>query len=129
FRALQDTVLGECQHFNSCDLPQEDKEQEEMQWEALAPPLAKAGADMPTRNKDSLREYLKKKTEGDVMDLTDICWRYRQLCGPVKPGSVRGHFHRIDLDTQKDSKARRYPLRNESQREAARKEIDELLKG
>ena len=42
---------------------------------------------------------------------------------------MRGHAHRIDLNTSKELKARIYPLRNPSQREAARSEIERLLKG
>jgi hypothetical protein len=41
YRALRETVLGECQHFASRDLPQEDEEQEEMEWKTLAPPSSK----------------------------------------------------------------------------------------
>src|SRR5690606_26339886 len=47
----------------------------------------------------------------------------------IQPGSVRGHVHRIDLNTSKELKARIYPLRNDSQKEAARAGIDCLLKG
>ena len=44
---------------------------------------------------------LARKTEGAVMDLVDISWMHKELFRPVKPGSVKGHYHRIDLDTQK----------------------------
>ena len=46
---------------------------------------------------------------------------HRELFRSVRPGSVKGHYHRIDLDTQKGLKARIYPLRNESKRDAASK--------
>ena len=129
YRALRDTVLGDCRRFTSCDLPHEDKAQEEMEWEALAPPSSKKEVDLLTRSKQALTEYLRKKTEGQVMDLANLCWKHRELFRPIRPGSVKSHYHRIDLNTQKDLRARIYPLRNESQREAARKEIDEILKG
>jgi hypothetical protein len=110
-------------------LPQEDEEQEEIEWKTLALPSSKGEVTDVTQDKEAMRAYLAKQAEGEVMDLMDICWMHKELFKTVKPGSVKGHYHRIDLDTQKGLKARIYPLRNESQREAARKEIENLLKG
>ena len=47
----------------------------------------------------------------------------------IQPGSVRGHEHRIDLDTAKDLKAKIYPLRGDSQIGAAREEITRFPNG
>jgi hypothetical protein len=59
----------------------------------------------------------------------DICWEYRRLFDEIKPGSVKGQAHKIELDTARELKAKIYPLRNESQKEAARAEIRKLLEG
>ena len=46
----------------------------------------------------------------------------------IEPGSVNAHVHRIDLNTAKELKSRIYPVRSEPQKEAARAEIERLLK-
>ena len=56
----------------------------------------------------------------------EIVWKHRNVFDPVDPGSVKGYYHRIDLDTKKELRAKIYPLRAEH-KEEARKEIAKLL--
>ena len=79
-------------------------------------------------SKDTLAEYLKGKSDNFRPELLDTCWKYRRLVDKIHLGSVRGHVHRIDLNTAKELKARIYSLRSDSQKESARGEIERLLK-
>jgi hypothetical protein len=56
----------------------------------------------------------------------EIAWKHRQVFDPVDPGSVKGYFHKIELDTTRELKARIYPLKAEHKDEA-RREIAKLL--
>ena len=129
YRAIKDTVLGESQPFSSLALQQEDPEEEEINWKALGPPDPESkGTPKIHGSRTTLGEYLRKKTDVFRPALLDLCWKYRELFDEIQPGSVKGHEHRIDLDTVKDLKARIYPLRGDSQIGAAREEITRLLK-
>ena len=79
-------------------------------------------------SRETLAEYLKEKSDNFHPELLDICWEYRRLFDKIHPGSVKGHAHRIDLNTAKELKARIYSLKNDSQKESARNEIERLLK-
>ena len=46
----------------------------------------------------------------------------------IEPGSVNAHVHRIDLNTAKELRSRIYPVKSEPQKEAARAEIERLLR-
>ena len=129
YRALKDTVLGESQQFSSVTLGQEDPEEEEENWKALEPPRP-SESKTPTvhGNKDTLAEYLKGKSDNFCPELLDVCWKYRRMFDGIEPGSVKTHAHRIDLNTAKELKARIYSLKNDSQKESARSEIERLLK-
>ena len=81
------------------------------------------------QNKESLSKYLASKTDKLTPQVLNLCWEFRSLFDDIQPGSVRDHSHRIELNTSRDLKAKLYPLRNESQQEAARKEITRLLGG
>ena len=128
YRALKDTVLGEIQPFSSLALQQDDQEEEEISWQALEPPASDSKTPVH-RSRVSLQKYIRAKTDVYRPELLDLCWSYRHLFDEIQPGSVKGQVHRIDLNTSKELKARIYPLRNDSQEEAARGEIDRLLKG
>ena len=130
YRALKDTILGEAQPFSSMMLPQDDQQEEEISWQAFEPPpVDSKGAPKVHGSRASLAQYLKGRTDVPRSELLDICWKYRGLFDEIRPGSVRGHVHRIDLNTSKVLRAKVYPLRGESQKEAARSEIQRLLKG
>ena len=129
YRALKDTVLGESQPFSSVALGQDNPEEEEDSWRALEPPtVSESKTPMIHESKDTLAEYLKGKSDNFRPELLDTCWKYRRLFGKIHPGSVRGHVHRIDLNTAKELKARIYSLKSDSQKESARSEIERLLK-
>jgi len=55
----------------------------------------------------------------------ETVWKHRQVFDPVEPGSVKGYFHRIDLDTKRELRAKIYPLKPEHKEEAP-KEIAKL---
>src|SRR5690606_3544975 len=99
------------------------------QLEGSRTPAAESKTPIIHRSRATLAECLKGKTDNYRPEILDLCWRYRRLFDEIQPGSVKGHMHRIDLSTAKELKAKIYPLRNDSQREATRKEIDRLLKG
>ena len=120
---MKDTILGETQQFSSATLGQEDPDEEEENWKALEPPRP-SESKTPTihDNRDTLAEYLRGKSDNYQTELLDICWRYRRMFDGIEPGSVNAHVHRIDL------KSRTYPVKSEPQKEAARAEIERLLR-
>ena len=81
---------------------------------------------------------LSRKALGDAMEkstgkpisqaIFKLAWKNCEVFRPIKPGGVRAHTHAIDLNTKRELKAAVYPLRDESQKVAAREEIAKLLK-
>ena len=68
------------------------------------------------------------KSDNFCPELLNICWKNRRLFDKIRPGSVMGHAHRIDLNKTKELKAMIYPLKTGPQKDAARAEIERLLK-
>ena len=129
YRALKDTVLGEAQSFSSVALGQDDPEEEEESWKALEPPgVSESKTPIIQGSRETLAEYIKGKSDNFCPELLNICWKNRRLFDKIRPGSVMGHAHRIDLNTAKELKAMIYPLKTGPQKDAARAEIERLLK-
>ena len=133
FKAVKDTITGECQPFASYTLPQDDKEEEEAIWERMAPPcpLPPAASKVPRTIQELKKAMTGKLKEAIDDEIVKVVWNYKEVFEEVVPGSVRpeDHCHRIDLNTSKELRAKIYPLRNEDQRNAAREEITRLLAG
>ena len=113
YGAAKDTVLGESQPFSSLASQQDDPEEEEISWQALGLRIPNPKTPKIQRSRATLEEYLRKRTDVFRPALLELCWKYRELFDDIQPGSVRGHEHRIDLDTAKDLKAKIYPFRED----------------
>ena len=78
--------------------------------------------------KQSLAKAMRDTSGGSIHGrIVDIAWAHRKVFDPLEPGSVKGHFHKIELDTTRELKAKIYPLKPEH-KEVARMEIQALLK-
>ena len=122
YETIRVTIMGVKEKFSSQELGLEEPD-DGLLDHALPRRVEEAARKDVYQSKQAMAKAMK----GNINSrLTDIAWRNRSVFDPVEPGSVKGHTHKIELDTTKELKAKMYPLRLEHHEEA-RKEIQKLL--
>ena len=129
FEAVKMTVLcGGGEKFESHTLATDETEEEVLD-KAIPPSMEdKKSEKREPGSKEELKKVMELGSGKEVTEeVVNICWDNKELFGPVQPGSVKNHNHKIELNTEKDVKARVYKLQSD-QRDAAEAEITNLLK-
>jgi len=113
YEVVKAAVVSVGEDFNSQELGAEEND-DGLLDQALPLDIEEAARKDTYPTKQSLVKAMRDTSGGSIHGrIVDIAWAHRRVFDPVEPGSVKGHFHKIEFDTSWELKAKIYPLKPE----------------